>query len=123
MNFEPGTLNDSAALLKRIAATILLIGAIALCGHPASAQQTPPLTNLDMTIVGVGIGASPDYQAVPKGINSQVLTSLSVGDVDVAEILKLLPQDYSVRADLSGPAFQTPIHLVTRPGQPFGTAW
>jgi len=87
---------------------------------PALGQQaSTPLTTLDFTIVGVGIGASPDYQAVPKGITSKVLTTLSVGDVDVAEILKLLPQDYTVRADLSGPAFPTPIHLVTKPGQPF----
>ncbi len=48
-----------------------------------------------------------------------MLTALSVSDANVAEIVKLLPQDYTVRADLSGPALQTPIKLVTKPGQPF----
>lgn len=106
-------------MTKRILNILLLISALLGTGTIAFGQQASPLTNLDFTIVGVGIGVSPDYQAVPKGINSQVLTQLSVGDVDVAEILKLLPQDYTVRADLSGPAFQTPIHLVTKPGKPF----
>ena len=84
------------------------------------AQEThAPLTTLNFDIVGVGIGVSPDYQAVPKGINSQVLTALNVGDVDVNEIVKLLPQDYTVQSELTGPAFATPIKLVTKPGQPF----
>ncbi len=104
---------------KKIQIFVALILALGLCGTSFAQQASVPLTNLDFTIVGVGVGASPDYQAVPKGINSQVLTALSVGDADVAEIVKLLPQDYTVRADLSGPAFLTPIHLVTKPGQPF----
>ena len=55
--------------------------AFSLCGISSAQQASTPLTTLDFTIVGVGIGASPDYQAVPKGITSQVLTSLNVGDV------------------------------------------
>ncbi len=101
----------------------VLLLAIGLAGT-SSAQQTPSvLTNFDFTLVGVGIGVSPEYQAVPKGINSQVLTALSVGGADVAEIIKLLPQDYTVRAELRGPAFDSlpkgRVDLVTKPGQPF----
>ena len=89
--------------LLRIVSVVLL--SLSLVGTSYAQQTSAPLTNLDFTIVGVGIGVSPDYQAVPKGINSQVLTALSVGDVDVNEIIKLLPQDYTVRAELTGPAF------------------
>lgn len=105
---------------KNVNIILLFLSAVIGFTTPAWGQQSSaPLTNLDFTIVGVGIGVSPDYQAVPKGISSQVLTALSVGDANVAEIVKLLPQDYTVRADLFGPAFQTPVKLVTNPGQPF----
>jgi hypothetical protein len=82
----------------------------------ASAQ---PLTSFDFNIVGLQLKAEPEYQAVPKGIATQVNTFFDAGEVDLTNILDKLPQDYTVRAELSGPAFQTPLTLVTRPGQPF----
>lgn len=47
---------------KQIASIVLALG---LCGSAAIAQQAPSvLTNFDFTIVGVGIGVSPDYQHI-----------------------------------------------------------
>ncbi|HEY6871279.1 MAG TPA: carboxypeptidase regulatory-like domain-containing protein, partial [Geobacteraceae bacterium] len=77
------------------------------------------LTSFDFNIVGVGLKASPDYQAVPKGIASKVDTVFDAGSFNVADIISQLPQDYTVRAELSGPAFQTPLPLVTKPGKAF----
>jgi len=86
---------------------------------PAPTAPAKVLTTFDFNLVGVGLKAAPSYQAVPKGIASQVNTSLDTGSFNVADIIAQLPQDYTVRAELSGPAFQTPLPLVTKPGQPF----
>jgi hypothetical protein len=78
-----------------------------------------PLTSFDFNIVGLQLKAEPEYQAVPKGIATQVNTFFDAGGYSVADIMDKLPQDFTVRAELAGPAFQTPKTLVTRPGQPF----
>ncbi|HZV80812.1 MAG TPA: Ig-like domain-containing protein, partial [Geobacteraceae bacterium] len=77
------------------------------------------LTGFDYSIVGLDLVSEPAYQAVPKGISSRVNTGFSAGEFDVADIIAQLPRDYTVRAELSGPAFQTPLQLVTLPGKPF----
>ncbi len=85
----------------------------------SASVSAQPLTSFDFNIVGLQLKADPEYQAVPKGIATQVNTFFDAGEVDLTGILDKLPQDYTVRAELSGPAFQTPLTLVTRPGQPF----
>ena len=78
-------------LVSILSVTLLALG---FCGSAAIAQQAPEvLTNLNFDVVGVGVNAGPDYQAVPKGVNSQVLTSLAVQNADVNEIIKFLQQD------------------------------
>jgi hypothetical protein len=107
-------------MLRHVITILLLVAALSGVSATSSSQQAPvALTSMDFTVVGVGISASPEYQAVPKGITSQVLTSLSVGDANVSEIIKLLPQDYTVRAELADPAFATALKLATKPGPPF----
>jgi hypothetical protein len=95
---------------------IALLMASIITSASVSAQ---PLTSFDFNIVGLQLKADPEYQAVPKGIATQVNTFFEAGEVDLCAILDKLPQDYTVRAELYGPAFQTPLTLVTRPGQPF----
>jgi len=102
----------------------LLAAGIALFTAAFSyAESATPLANVltsfDFNIVGVGLKASPNYQAVPKGIASQVLTAFDAGAFNVADIIAQLPTDYTVRAELSGPAFLTPVPLVTKPGKAF----
>ena len=105
-------------LIGLVAAGITLL--TAAFSHAEIATPSPSvLTSFDFNIVGVGLKASPDYQAVPKGIASKVITSFDASGFDVADIIAQLPADYTVRAELSGPAFQTPVALVTKPGQPF----
>ena len=77
------------------------------------------LTSFEFTLIGVGLKASPEYQAVPKGIATKVAAALDAGSFSSADIIDQLPTNYTVRAELSGPAFQTPVSLVTRPGAPF----
>ncbi|ABQ27183.1 Ig-like domain-containing protein [Geotalea uraniireducens] len=92
-------------------------------GGVATAQVADPLANVlssfDFNIVGVGLKADPEYQAVPKGIASKVNTLFDTGTFNIDEIAAQLPADYTVRAELSGPSFQTPLPLVTKPGKPF----
>ena len=101
-----------------IIASLLLT--IVLCGT-AFAQQAPTrLTTMDFSIVGIGLNASPDYQAVPKGIASQVLTNFyAPGMALPPTVIDQLPKDFKVTAELTGPAFSTPLQLATTPGQPF----
>lgn len=77
------------------------------------------LASMEFSIVGLGLKASPDYQAVPKGITSRVDTTFDSGSFDIADLIAQLPQDYTVRAELAGPAFTAPVPLVTKPGKPF----
>jgi hypothetical protein len=86
----------------------------------ASQQSSAPLTSFDFTIVGIGLNASPDYQAVPKGINSQVLTNYFAPGITLPQsVIDQMPKDYQVKGELSGPAYSSPMNLTTQPGKPF----
>lgn len=105
---------------KRIVNIFMLISAFAGFAAPASSQQATPLTYMDFTIMGVGLNASPEYQAVPKGIASRVDTTWTSGGSTLpTEIAQQLPSGFVVKAELTGPAYQTPLQLATTPGQPF----
>lgn len=106
---------------RSIANIVIALGLTAGLCYPAFGQQMPSaLKTFDFTIMGVGLNASPEYQAVPKGIASRVDTVwTSGGSVLPAEIVKQLPSGLVVKAELTGPAYQTPIQLATYPGQPF----
>jgi len=51
---------------------ILLVTALLWFGPTTVRGETTPLTTLDFNIVGIGLNAGPDYQAVPKGIATHV---------------------------------------------------
>ena len=105
--------------MKQFFGTMWLVAALLGLDCTLAQAETPPLTTLDFNIVGIGLGATPDYQAVPKGIASQVKTVVDTGEFDVDLIVSQLPKDYRVKAELSGPAFLTPITLEPLPGKPF----
>ncbi len=98
---------------------ILLVVALLFGASLSGSAEVAPLTTLNLDIVGIGLNAGPDYQAVPKGIATQVNTSVDTGAFDVDLIVSQLPKDYRVVAELSGPAFLTPLTLETLPGKPF----
>ena len=98
---------------------ISLLLAHGLCGA-SFAQQSGPLTFMDFTIMGLGLNASPEYQAVPKGIASRVDTAWTSGGTSLPiEVVQQLPSGFVVKAELTGPAYQSPLYLTTVPGQPF----
>lgn len=84
-----------------------------------AATTDQPLTTLDYHVVGIGLQAGPEYQAVPKGLATQVVTGIDAQGFDIAGIIAQLPKDYRVKAELTGPAFATPKTLETLPGRPF----
>ena len=84
-----------------------------------AATDETPLATLDYHVVGIGLQAGPEYQAVPKGLPTQVNAGIDAQGFDVAGIIAQLPKDYRVKAELSGPAFPTPKTLETLPGKPF----
>ncbi len=85
--------------------------------HTATANE--PLTRMDFHIVGLNLTAGPEYQAVPKGVNTVVETSLGAGDFDVSDLIDQLPAGYRVKAELTGPSFPSPKILTAIPGQAF----
>ena len=103
--------------------SILVAGITFLTAALSYAETNQPLskilTSFDFSVVGLGLNADPDYQAVPKGISSKVNAIFDTGSFDTAEIIAQLPPDYTVRAELSGPGFQTPLALVSKPGRAF----
>ena len=102
-------------LFNILCASILALG----LAFPAGAANES-LAKMEFNIVGVGVEASPGYQAVPKGINTQVDTAFVSPAFELTEdVLSQLPSDYEIKAELSGPGLQTPKSLTTRPGQPF----
>ena len=69
---------------------------------------------MDFTIMGLGLNASPEYQAVPKGIASRVDTAWTSGGTSLPiEVVKQLPSGFVVKAELTGPAYQSPLYLTT----------
>jgi hypothetical protein len=99
-------------VLTLIAAAFLLTTGIFSSADTSTAQTV--LTSFDFDIVGVGLKASPEYQAVPKGIASKVNASFEAAGFNLADLVAQLPKDYTVQAELSGPAFQTPVHSVVQ---------
>ncbi|MFZ3207807.1 MAG: hypothetical protein WA140_03110, partial [Geobacteraceae bacterium] len=100
-----------------LTAMITFVGLLSQAAADDTVQ--PVLTGFNFNIVGPGLTADPSYQAIPKGIASRVNTGFSAGEFDVAAIIAQLPKDYTVRAELSGPAFNAPLQLVTLPGKAF----
>ena len=96
----------------------LLVGMLA-CLVPTMAFARP-LTAFDLTVVGVGLEVGPATQQVPKGVTSTVTTTLAVphASIPLASLQKLLPQNLTVKGELSGPAFATPITLSAPAGTP-----
>jgi len=99
----------------------LLISALIGFATPVMSQQAPSvLTNFDFSIVGVSLQVGPEYQVVPKGIASQVTTGfVSSGQPLPESVLNMLPKDFKVVADFTGPGFPSRIELSTYPGKPF----
>ena len=110
--------NKDAFMKKLFIISVALLLALTLCGV-SSAQEAQPLTSFDFTIVGVGLNASPEYQAVPKGIATQVLTNFFAPGFSLSpEVINQLPKDFQVKADLTGPGI-TARELSTMAGKPF----
>ncbi len=105
--------------MKRFFGGLTLAAALFGFGMTVARAEAPPLTTLGFDLVGIGLNASPDYQAVPKGIATQVNTGVDTGGFDVDLIVGQLPKDYRVVAELTGPAFLIPLTLTTLPGKPF----
>jgi hypothetical protein len=83
-------------------------------------QATQALARMDFNIVGVSLSVGPEYQAVPKGIASQVNTGFVSGGQPLPDnVLAMLPKDFQVIAEFSGPTYTTPLTLTTMPGMPF----
>ena len=96
-----------------IAVALFLTTATSSAGDTGLVQ--PVLTSFDFNIVGVGLRVAPEYQAIPKGVASKVNASFEAAGFNLADVVAQLPAEYRVRAELSGPAFQTPMLLVTKP--------
>lgn len=69
-----------------------------------------------LLIVAVLLLATTIFASAESGSATNVLTSF---DFDVVDIVVQLPKDYTVRAELSGPAFQAPLTLLTKSETPF----
>lgn len=105
-----------------LALLILMVAMVASLYAPVSAQaqDARTLTKMDFNIVGVTLSVGPEYQAVPKGIASAVTTGfVSNGSALPDSVLAMLPKDFQVIGEFSGPTYTTPIILTTTPGNPF----
>ncbi len=96
----------------------LVLGLLA-CLAPSSALARP-LAAFDLTVAGLGLAVGPATQQVPKGVTSTVTTQLVLphASIPLAALQKLLPQDLTVKGELSGPAFATPLTLSAPAGTP-----
>ncbi len=92
----------------------------AVAAVPARAQASQPLTQLQFDIVGVRLVVDPPQLTVPKGIATQINTSLQLpagAGTATADAVAALTQGSLVEATLRGPAI-TPTRITARPGQP-----
>ena len=105
-----------------LAVLMLVLAMVAPLSTPLSAhaQDARTLTKMDFNIVGVTLSVGPEYQAVPKGITSVVTTGfVSNGSALPDNVLAMLPKDFKVIGEFSGPTYTTPLTLTTTPGNPF----
>ncbi|MCE5212537.1 MAG: hypothetical protein LLG40_13420 [Deltaproteobacteria bacterium] len=105
-----------------LALLMLMVAMVASFYAPMSvrAQEARTLTTMDFNIVGVTLSVGPDYQAVPQGIASVITTGfISNGEALPDAVLAMLPQDFKVIGEFSGPTYTTPVTLTTTPGNPF----
>lgn len=101
-------------------AVLMIVVAMAGAMNAQAQETARQLTNMDFNIVGVTLSVGPEYQAAPKGIASQVTTGfVSNGTPLPDNVLAMLPKDFQVIAEFSGPAYTTPVTLTTTPGNPF----
>ena len=64
-------------------------------------------------------GRAPTTRRCPRGCRRRSPPGIDAQGFDVDSIISQLPKDYRVKAELSGPAYPTPIALETLPGKPF----
>jgi hypothetical protein len=105
-----------------LAVLMMVLAMVAPLSAPlsAQAQDARTLTSMDFNIVGVTLSVGPEYQAVPKGITSVVTTGfVSNGAALPDNVLAMLPKDFKVIGEFSGPTYTTPVILTTTPGNPF----
>src|SRR5574341_1749883 len=97
----------------------LTLGVVLAALAPARALARP-LTSSTLNVVGVEVQVGPATQSVPKGLTSTVTTQLvtPAATILLESILGLLPQGLTVKGELSGPAFATPVTLSAPAGQP-----
>jgi hypothetical protein len=105
-------------LRLNLLAALLLIPALT---SPALGQQSArTLASMEFHLVGVSLQVGPEYQAVPKGIASEVTTGfVSAGQSLPDAVLAMLPKDFKVIGELTGPNYTVPLTLATTPGSPF----
>jgi hypothetical protein len=107
-------------MTKRTLSSILFLLFVGMATTLSAQQADAPLTTTDFSIVGVGLNPSPEYQAVPKGINSVVDTNYVAPGITLPQsVLDQMPKDYQVKGELTGPAYSAPMQLSTTPGKPF----
>ncbi len=106
--------------LRRPVGRVLLAMGVVLAALTPAQGLARPLTASTLNVVGVEVQVGPTTQSVPKGVTSTVTTQLvtPAATVPLDSLLGLLPQGLTVRGELSGPAFATPLTLSAPAGQP-----
>lgn len=104
--------NGLTGRTRGIRVAVWLLAGMLGCLVPTTAIGRP-LTVFDLTVVGVGLDVGPATQQVPKGVTSTVSTTLTVpqASIPIASLQKLLPQNLTVKGELPGPAFSTPLTI------------
>jgi hypothetical protein len=92
--------------------SILFFFTLLSFANVASATQveTPELPTLEYRLTGLALEVSPSALTVPRGVATQVNTSVYGAEA--------LPADAAVRATLRGPSFPGTIEITATPGEP-----
>jgi hypothetical protein len=112
MNWKSQKVSDMMTTKKL--PLLLLIPAFMLFAAVVSAQQTP-IGSGKLYVFGLGLSADPLQQTVPINMGLGVNTHLVFPDIGVAP--PVLPQDFVVQAELTGPGITTPILVTAKPGE------
>jgi hypothetical protein len=86
-------------------------------GRARADAPVPVAAQTQILVEGLGLEASPEYQAVPRNLATAVSVTL-VGSDGAPGSLPGAPADALVEAELRGPAFGSPVTLTARPGDP-----
>ncbi len=100
---------------KKILIALMLMALVA--GGAMNARAFVSIGKGILHILGIGLTIDPEQQTTPINMGTAVNTNLVMPDVDLGDDIPVIPEDFLVVAELTGPGITEPITIAATPGE------